>query len=292
MEVIYNGKTYTSINSLWKDTGVGKAKLREGINNGIPVEDIVANHKKLAFEFKGVRYRSITDFIRRNELSESRFRYIYTKCNGDIEEALKQYNNYIEYNGVKYSSNRELCNTLGIDEHSWSKARKKFDSIDDAVAYLLENKRKTHQRAVSYDGVEYSNIRELCETLELDYNAFIIKKYELGTDNIADVVNAVREINKHEIVVAGQVFKNQKEMCEQYGVPYYTYMGRRKLGATVEEALMPHKRLHEFKGKKYTLTALALEYNVSYYALRRRIKNHDMSVEEAMNDWLKSKANK
>lgn len=237
MEVIYNGKIYTSINSLWKDTGVNRERLKNDIDRGIPIEDIVANYRKNSFEFEGVNYKNLKDFIKRKELSEHRFTYIYYKCNCDIAKAVEQYNSMvIEYNGVKYGSHSELCDALGISEQTFSKAFRKFGNIDDTVEYVLKNKRNARKRKIAYNGKEYRNIKELCIDLDIKYDTFINKRRALNTDSIEAVVAAI-PMGTREVTVEGQKFKNQLELCKHYGVPYYTYLGRRRQGATIEEAL-------------------------------------------------------
>lgn len=237
MEVIYNGKIYTSINSLWRDTGVSKKKLRNGINSGIPVEDIVANYKKNSFEFEGICYKSLKDFIKRNEIIESMFMYIYYKCNRDIAKAVEQYNNkVVEYNGVKYRSHSELCTALGLSEQTFSKVFRKLGNIDGTVEYILKNKHNVRKRKITYNGKEYKNIKELCIELGIKYDTFINRRRRLNTDSIEAVVNAVTK-GIREVTVEGCKFKTQIEMCKHYGVPYYTYLGRRNKGATIEEAL-------------------------------------------------------
>ncbi len=244
MEVVYNGKTYTSINSLWRDTGVSKEKLRNGINSGISVEDIVANYKKNSFEFEGIYYKSLKDFMRRNEIIESMFMYIYYKCNHDIVKAVEQYNNkVVEYKGVKYRSHSELCNALELSEQTFSKAFRKFGNIDDTVEYILKNKRNARKRKITYKEKEYRNIKELCIDLGIKYDTFINRRRRLNTDSIEAVVNAIT-LGIREVTVGGYKFKNQKEMCKHYGVPYYTYLGRRNKGATIEEALKNKNNHH------------------------------------------------
>lgn len=289
MEVEYNGKIYTSINSLSKDTGVNRARLTEVIKSGQDVTELIENYKCRDFDYLGEHYNNVTDFIRKNNLDECKFYRVYYKCGRSVEKTMLNYEMdtskgiKFEYNGKYYSSQRAACADLGLDPHSVMNARKKYDTIQEALDHVIEHKRRSYRREVTYNGVTYNNLKELCEVLKIPYNSLVLIRHIHKYDVETAVNYMLNEYQKTAVTIDGTRYKSQRDMCKQLLISYTSFNRLKREGYTVEEAAALAKRYIEYKGKiYYSLAALAEDTGVGYCALTYRVKDKGESIEEAM----------
>lgn len=297
MEVKYNGKIYTSVNSLAKDLGMSRERIAKCLKKNMSIEEILSNYHSRSFEYNGVTYKSKQDFIRRNNLDEAKFNRVYTKCHGDIATTMEMYDmptkkgNRFDYRGLQFESQSEACKTLELDPHSVVLAKKKFGNIQDALDYVIAHKRNTHARQVEYNGKVYSNLKELCADLGLKYNSLVSRRYSMKEDDIAKVIDEELAVSERlKVNVLGETYKSQREMCRKLNISYNSYFGHRRKGLSMDEAAAKAKRRIIYNGVAYkNVKELAVTTGLSYHALIYQL-NEKKETPEAAIAYLRKKA--
>ncbi len=297
MKVEYNGKIYTSINSLAKDLGMSRERIAKCLKKNMSIEEILSNYHSRSFEYNGVTYKSKQEFIRLNNLDEAQFNRVYTKCHRDIAATMEMYDmptkkgNRFDYKGLHFESQSEACKTLEIDPHTLMLAKKKFGNIQDAIDYVLAHKRNTHARQVEYNGKVYSNLKELCAELGLKYNSLISRRYNMQEDDIAKVIEEELAASKRlKVDVLGETYKSQREMCRKLNISYNSYFGHRRKGLSMDEAAAKAKRRIIYNGVAYkNVKELSVATGLSYHALIYQL-NEKKETPEAAIAYLRKKA--
>lgn len=297
MKVEYNGKIYTSINSLAKDLGMSRERIAKCLKKNMSIEEILSSYHSRSFEYNGVTYKSKQEFIRRNNLDEAQFNRVYTKCHRNIAATMEMYDmptkkgNRFDYRGLHFESQSEACKTLEIDPHTLMQAKKRFGNIQDALDYVLAHKRNTHARKVEYNGKVYNNLKELCADLGLRYNSLISRRYNMHEDDIAKVIEEELAASKRlKVDVLGETYKSQREMCRKLNISYNSYFGHRRKGLSMAEAIAKSKHRIIYDGVEYkSVKELSVATGLSYHALIYQLHEKKETPEAAI-AYLRKKA--
>ena len=98
----------------------------------------------------------------------------------------------------------------------------------------------------------------------------------------------------HNIVIDGVTYTSAKQACVAIGLPYKTFLSRRREGKDVMDSLSLDKKKRTtdhpnhpspvvLQGKKYRSVSEACRaHNISYVTVRCRMRHKHMSLEEAI----------
>lgn len=98
----------------------------------------------------------------------------------------------------------------------------------------------------------------------------------------------------HTIILDGTTYESAKKACSAIGLPYKTFLSRRREGKSVTDSLSlnrkrgcsnhpNHMNPVTIQGKKYNSVSEACRaHDISYVTVRCRIRHKHMSIEEAI----------
>ena len=98
----------------------------------------------------------------------------------------------------------------------------------------------------------------------------------------------------HTVTLDGITYRSAKAACNAIGLPYKTFITRRREGKSVSDSLSldrkrgcTHHSTHAhpviIQGKEYKSVSEACRaHNISYITVRSRIRHKNMSLEEAI----------
>ena len=83
---------------------------------------------------------------------------------------------------------------------------------------------------ITYQGVTYSNEKEMCKALNFPYNTYVARKRKgmLLEERLNTPVG-------NSIVYQGVTYPNEKEMCKALNFPYGTYLARKNKGMPLDK---------------------------------------------------------
>lgn len=120
--------------------------------------------------------------------SVDEFRNACNIKNIEIEDCIATMNTRIDfkseittYNGVTYESEREMCNSLGVDYDLYKSRRRKGWTVDDALTTRAYDKRKAIKmnykgESVTFEGVTYPSRNALCRAYNVNSLTFLQRK--------------------------------------------------------------------------------------------------------------------
>ena len=129
-----------------------------------------------------------------------------------------------DHKGITYASITAMCDAYDVSPTLYLKRIERGWTVQEA----LEGK----QPYFSRDGVDYYSQKEVCEAFKIHPNSFRLKqKNGYSIDDIVDRVSYRAEDH------LGKKYRNEAEMCAEYGVKVSTYRARMRKGMSKEEAL-------------------------------------------------------
>lgn len=81
--------------------------------------------------------------------------------------------NEIEYQGVLYSSEKQMCESIGLRYETYGDRKYKGWSFEECI-----NGRDKKCNVITYNGITYNSERVMCETLGVSYNNYSGRKYK------------------------------------------------------------------------------------------------------------------
>ena len=190
----YEGKIFNSIKELSIEYGIKYSLLERRLNKGLSVKEAIENEKCyfkkrisskcIAVELNGIKYDSISDFARKNNLPYeaviARFRKGLTP-----EEVLNykrecNFSKQVEYNGEIYSSRLEFAKKFNIPYHRVSSglnAGHSPEQIIEAAKISPIDGRRNPKLPIEFNGKIYETLKELAEDYNMDFDSFRHKVY-------------------------------------------------------------------------------------------------------------------
>lgn len=122
----HTGIGYKSVEAMCRAWGVTSSVYRDRLNNGSTLEDALTRRTKSGYgcrkciDTEGNEYRSISEMCREHGVNKSAY-YSRIQSGCSIDEALTKgrlvrikKDRYIDHEGNKYSSIKEMCSAWGI----------------------------------------------------------------------------------------------------------------------------------------------------------------------------------
>jgi len=117
--VKYRGVEYRNRSSLCRVLGINYDTVNMRMSRGLTLHKAITFKPKSSLRYNKTIYRSYSDLIKRLGLnvSLSQFMYRLKICNGSISKAIRFKPRFgaFEFNGVTYSSKRDLCTKMGLN---------------------------------------------------------------------------------------------------------------------------------------------------------------------------------
>ncbi len=253
------GNQYDSELEMCKHYNVGVYTYRKRIQEGLSVEEALTAPKRVTGRYtdpQGREFFNEKDLCKANNMSYGV--YLSRRNKGySIEQALTeplhQYTTQ-DHLGNRYNSIREMCAFYHIDEGKYHSRRKLGWSLERALTFTKEKKKTEKVKHKYYDhyGNGYKTLTEMCER----YHITIIKyKYRISHGYSIEEALTLQKVYRgrkhtHEkqqkqpaskvriyVDYLGLEYDSLSLMCQSHNVSVSTYLGRRRLGWSLEEAL-------------------------------------------------------
>ncbi len=219
---------------------------------------------------------------------------------------------FYTFEGVKYPS---ISNLFKAIKHRSKVSEPLFvERVNDGMSIeeaLIAPKKKTGTTKIDpqiIEGVTYITVREIAEAYNVNFNT-MFKRYERGHRGERLVIKTERkDYVKPEKVEAikekqitryakpvefnGTKYRSVKQMTNEHGVHYCTYLKRRERGLSISQALGLESvvdgrskakgvKRYEYQGKEYTVAELAEISGIPENTVRDRLKRGG-TVEQSM----------
>lgn len=193
----------------------------------------------------------------------------------------------IQFRGKGYDSTSEVCKDYGIKYANISNYRKlsnrsKLDIIEDYISRL---ERRGFYSPVSYKGITYSNVQDLCKALNLDYKR-VTKRIYNTTYSLEEIFSRFERGVGEGLVVGDQCFATLKQACEHFDFPYYRVANyslksnlshEEGLNAIVADPSLVRDKLSKEGGIEVTVQGK------TFYSIRKACKYFDLPYSKVMN---------
>jgi hypothetical protein len=177
------------------------------------------NYKRYAITVFGKTYNNgLVDIAKEYEISvRSLYSRVYKGMS--VEEAIKadySMKNAIEFEGRLYKSKKKLAEAYDIEYTKFMK-RLETHNIHDAIY----NVNQIEERKVVYNKIEYNNLVELCN--ELDISIYAVKNSLKGKERTEDsIIKAVNKalVNKEKSKQKIKIFDKEYDSIYKAGLDY------------------------------------------------------------------------
>lgn len=167
------------------------------------------------------------------------YKLLKTRPELSFEDAIRLYlnkdkprldrSNVVIYNGIKYSSVFEACNSLDMNMNT--------------IYYRMREHNISFEEAVNFDRADYIdgnsdngfNLAKYCKDNDLDYKKMYryVRTQGLSIDEALDRISH----NRFEVEYKGKKYRSLYDACIFLKVPYQKIYGRIKRGLSLEEAI-------------------------------------------------------
>lgn len=183
-KVEYKGKVYPTLSALCREHNLNKNTIITRIKRGSTMEEALNNenfkrgnhngtHVKKSVVVDGITYSSIREMLNERGIKENTF-YVRLKRGWTIEEAAHGYRNKFtvtDKSGRTFNNIKSALEANGITYSQYMGNLASGMDKTDAVSELRDSY-SYRQKAVTYKGVTYNSIRELCDAHGVSYSRY------------------------------------------------------------------------------------------------------------------------
>ena len=185
-KVEYNGKVYPTLSALCREHNLNKNTIITRIKRGYTMEEALNNenfkhgrgnhdgtHVKKSVVVDGITYSSIREMLNERGIKENTF-YVRLKRGWTIEEAAHGYRNKFtvtDKSGRTFNNIKSALEANGITYSQYMGNIASGMDKTDAVSELRDS--YSYRKAVTYKGVTYNSIRELCDAYGVSYSRYV-----------------------------------------------------------------------------------------------------------------------
>ena len=234
IEVIIYGKKYENLRkaSVILDFDYEKVRKKKSRNPSLSLEEIIksvnSGLKSNSVVYKGKVFPDLQSFCKEYNLSYS---YMFTKRKRgySLEDSINMYNTYclekrVLAGGKVFKDLVEACKYYKKDEDLVRGRIKQGWEIEEALELVYRKKRND----IEFEGIIYSDAKELCEKFSINYNTFNRRK--------ADGWSLYECVYGKPFILNGIQYLHRKDACDKLGYTEKTIRGRIARGYSVEEA--------------------------------------------------------
>ncbi|MEO2202525.1 hypothetical protein ABGV42_02060 [Paenibacillus pabuli] len=216
--VTFEGRKYSSIESLAEEKGIVYSSLRKRLNKGMTLEEALSKpfkkrHNARQVEIAGKVYDSISSLAREKGIDKDKL-IAMVNTRENIETAVhdaETLTREVELWGTSYKSLSDLATKYSVDPSTLAfHFRKEDTSLEDALMECLN-------KGITYKGVKYESFTSLCA----DYGHMSGNVYARLVEGWALDESLTREIlnnHKNKFMYKGNAFPSRWSLLRYYGI--------------------------------------------------------------------------